>query len=462
MNANMLPDGVKVLSVSELTQEVKGLLEDGFPSVWVTGEVSNLARPSSGHLYLTLKDGQAQLRAVMWRGMALRLRFDLRDGQEVIVRGRLSVYPPRGEYQLVIEELQPKGIGAQELALRQLKEKLFRLGYFAPERKKPLPRFPQRVALVTSPSGAAVRDMLETLSRRWPAVEVWVCPVPVQGEGAAEKIAEMIRLLNRLRQPEESRIEDRGLRIEDRQENQDLFAFRSSILDPQSSIRDSSVDVIIIGRGGGSMEDLGEFNKECIAQAIYESAVPVVSAVGHETDWTIADGVADFRALTPTHAATQVVADRLEMLQGLRDTETRLRDVLLQRLDLARRRLDDLAQRRAFRLPLERIRDLERRLDEGAERLGRAVRQRLGVARERVQAQAARLESLSPLNVLGRGYSLTRMKVNQVIVRNQDQVRPGDLLETTVQHGRITSLVLESDQTPPTQAGIEASPLNHG
>jgi exodeoxyribonuclease VII large subunit len=231
MSANLLPDGVKVLSVSELTQEVKGLLEDGFACVWVAGEVSNLARPSSGHLYLTLKDGQAQLRAVIWRGVALRLRFDLRDGQEVIVRGRLTVYPPRGDYQLQIEELQPKGIGAQELALRQLKEKLSRLGYFAPERKKPLPRFPERVALVTSPSGAAVRDMLETLTRRWPAVEVFVCPVPVQGEGAAEKIAEMVRLLNRLRQPE-----DRGSRIEKWTRNPLLFDPRSSILDPRSSI----------------------------------------------------------------------------------------------------------------------------------------------------------------------------------------------------------------------------------
>jgi exodeoxyribonuclease VII large subunit len=184
--------------------------------------------------------------------------------------------------------------------------------------------------------------------------------------------------------------------------------------------------------------------------------------VGHETDWTIADGVADFRALTPTHAATHVVADRLEVLQGLRDTENRLRDLLLQRLDLARRRMDDLAQRRAFRLPLERIHDQERRLDEGAERLGRAVRQRLGVARERLQAQAARLETLSPLNVLGRGYSLTRRQSDQVVVRNPDQVRPGDELVTLVQHGRILSLVVSTDSTPPNRAGIDALPLNQG
>jgi exodeoxyribonuclease VII large subunit len=413
MSAGMLPEGVKVLSISELTQEVKSLLEDGFPSVWVAGEVSNVARPSSGHVYLTLKDGQAQLRAVMWRGVALRLRFDLRDGQEVIARGRLSVYAPRGEYQLLIEELQPKGIGAQELALRQLKEKLSLLGYFAPHRKKPLPRFPRRVALVTSPTGAAVRDMLETLGKRWPAVEIWVCPVPVQGDGAGEKIAETLRLLNRLR--------ERG---------------------------EFAADVLIVGRGGGSAEDLWEFNKECLAQAIFESAIPVVSAVGHETDWTIADGVADFRALTPTHAAAEIVPDRWEVVQALGDTDTRLRELLLRRLDLARRRLDDLAQRRAFRLPLERVRDRERRLDEWAERLGRAARQRLAAARERLQAQAARLETLSPLNVLARGYSLTRREVDQAVVRRPDQVRPGDRLVTLLQEGQVISRVEETDALP--------------
>src|SRR5262245_328581 len=175
-----VPEGVKIHSVSELTTEVKALLEEGFASVWVAGEVSNLARPSSGHLYLVLKDGQSQLRAVIWRGIALRLRFDPRDGLEVIVRGRMTVYPPRGDYQLVIEELHPRGVGAQELALRQLKQKLFELGWFDPGHKKRLPAFPGRIALITSPTGAAVRDMLEILARRWPLAEVWVCPVRVQ------------------------------------------------------------------------------------------------------------------------------------------------------------------------------------------------------------------------------------------------------------------------------------------
>jgi exodeoxyribonuclease VII large subunit len=410
-----VPDGVKVLSVSELTQAVKGVLEDGFPSVWVAGEVSNVARPSSGHIYLSLKDAQAQIRAVLWRGVALRLRFDLRDGQEVVVRGRLSVYAPRGDYQLVIEELQPRGVGALELALRQLKEKLFRLGFFAPERKKPLPRFPQRLALVTSPTGAAVRDLLEILTRRWPAVEVWVCPVRVQGDGAAEEIAGAVHLLNELR--------------------------AADIL---------PVDVMVVGRGGGSAEDLWAFNEECVARAIFHSAIPVVSAVGHEVDWTIADGVADYRALTPSDAAARVVPDCREIAQGLRDCETRLREALVRRLEAARERLDGLAQRQAFRLPLERVRESERRLDEWAERLARAARQRLALARQRVESYAARLDTLSPLNVLGRGYSLTRREADQVLVRSPAQVQPGDRLVTLVAQGRFVSRVEEREGPLPT------------
>jgi exodeoxyribonuclease VII large subunit len=401
MPVTNLPESIKILTVAELTREVKALLEDGFPSVWVAGEVSNLARPSSGHVYLSLKDREAQMRAVIWRGIALRLRFDPYDGLEVIARGRLSVYLPRGEYQLVIEELQPKGLGAQELALRQLREKLFRLGYFAPERKKPLPRFPSRVALVTSPTGAAVRDMLEVLGRRWPAAEVWVCPVRVQGDGAAQEVAAALRLLNAV----------------------------------------DGVDVIIVGRGGGSAEDLAAFNEEVVAHAIFASRVPVVSAVGHEIDLTIADLVADFRALTPSEAAEHVTPHRDELRQGLAGLGVQLRGLLTQRLDLARGRLDDFAGRRAFRLPLERVRERERCLDDWGERLRRAVRLHVEQARQRLESQAGRLQTLSPLNVLGRGYSLTRRDADQAVVRHPDQVRPGDRLVTFVQHGRIVSRV---------------------
>ncbi len=407
LNHPCVPAGVKVLSVAELTREVKGLMEDAFPSVWVAGEITNVARPASGHCYLTLKDEQAQIRAVVWRGVGLRLRFDLRDGLEVIVRGRLGVYEARGEYQLVVEEMHPRGLGAMEAALRRLREKLFHLGYFAPARKKPLPRFPQRVALVTSPTGAAVRDMLEILGRRWPAAEVWVCPVRVQGDGAGREVAAALVLLNRL----------------------------------------TGVDVVVIGRGGGSAEDLWAFNEECVAHAIFQSRVPVVSAVGHEIDVTIADLVADRRALTPSEAAEVVAPNWEELWEGLAETEARLRTALVQRLERARGRVEELAQRRAFRAPLERLRDQERRLDEWAGRLARAVRRQAERAGQQLEAQAAALEALSPLNVLARGYSLTRTLPDRAVVRRPDQVRPGDRLVTHVRHGLIYSRVEAVEET---------------
>jgi exodeoxyribonuclease VII large subunit len=402
-----IPEGVKVRSVSDLTSEVKALLEEGFPSVWVAGEVSDCKKAGSGHVYLILKDAKAQLRAALWRGVALRLKFDLKNGQEVVARGRLSLYAPWGEYRLEIEEVIPKGIGVAELALQQLLQKLFRLGYFDPKRKKPLPAFPRRVALVTSPTGAAVRDMLQILGRRWPAAEVWVCPVRVQGEPAPEQITEAIRLLNRV----------------------------------------GGVDVIILGRGGGSAEDLSTFNAEIVARAIYESRVPVVSAVGHEIDVTVADRVADKRAATPSEAAELVTPDRQELLEQLQADEARLKTLLGQRLEQTCERLRLLQQRRVFRFPLERVRDLERRLDDLQGRLARGMRQRLGRAQQQVEALAGRLQTLSPLNVLGRGYSLTRTESTQEVVRRAEQVRPGDSLVTIVQHGRIVSRVERTEST---------------
>ncbi len=226
------PPGVKILSIGEVTRALKGMLEEAYANVWVEGEVSNLSRPSSyGHQYLTLKDDEAPLKAVLYRAIALRMKFDLRDGMRVIARGRLTLYMPRGEYQLLIEEIQPKGIGPLELAFRQLKEKLSLKGYFDPKRKRKPPRIPRRIVLVTSPSGSAVRDMLEILSRRWPAAEVWICAVHVQGEGAAAEVAEAIGKLNRL------------------------------------ASEGTAIDVLIVGRGGGSLEDLWTFNEECVAQA---------------------------------------------------------------------------------------------------------------------------------------------------------------------------------------------------
>jgi exodeoxyribonuclease VII large subunit len=402
------PAGVRVYQVSELTRAVKALLEDNLGTVWVEGEVSNLARPASGHVYLTLKDNEAPLKAVLYRAVAMRIRFDLRDGMSVIARGRLAVYAPRGEYQLQIEEVQPKGIGPLELAFRQLKEKLSVRGYFERGRKKPLPRIPRRVGLISSATGSAVRDVLETLSRRWPAAEVWVRPVLVQGEGAAEAIAAALDLFNRIGGP-----------------------------DAPPAQR---LDLLILARGGGSLEDLWPFNEEIVAEAIYGSRIPVVSGVGHEDDLTIADLVADLRALTPTDAAMKVVPDGTKVLEWLGELDGRLRALLLRRLDLARGKLDDLANRRCFRAPVERICDEERRLDDWGERIQRAIRQQLDRTKQRLEASAARLESLSPLNVLARGYSLTR-RMDGVVVRKPEDVAAGELLVTRVQGGQIASRV---------------------
>lgn len=402
-----VPDNAKVLSVAQLTQDIKGVLEEGFARVWVSGQISNFRKQASGHCYFTLKDEHAQLRLVMWRQTAFRLRIEPRDGQEVIVSGKLSLYSQRGEYQLLVDQYLPKGIGALEQKFRELRDRLERLGFFARERKKPLPVLPARVALVTSPSGAAVRDMLEVLGRRWPAAEIWLCPVRVQGDGAAEEIAAAIGLLNR------------------------LHAVRQRI------------DVMIVGRGGGSLEDLWAFNEECVARAIHSSAIPIVSAVGHEVDVTIADLVADRRALTPSEAAELVVPSCVEQAERLERLESRLRTLMRHRLDLVRRRLDGLAERRVLTMPLERLRERERRLDELAERLQRAGTQVVENQKQCIGNMAARLESLSPLNVLARGYSLTTKESAQEMLRHADQVQPDERIVTRLARGRIVSRVEE-------------------
>jgi exodeoxyribonuclease VII large subunit len=369
----------RVLSVSELTDQIKGVLEGQFPAVWVSGEISNFSRPQSGHCYLTLKDDAAQIRAVLWRTAASKVRVELHDGLEVICRGQLDVYAPRGSYQLVIQQIELKGLGALEQALRKLRERLAAEGLFEPARKKPLPKFPRRIAFVTSPTGAAIRDFLEVLRRRWRGVDVLIVPVRVQGEGAAQEIAGGIELVNRLAEP---------------------------------------VDVLVVGRGGGSLEDLWAFNEEIVVRAIFASRVPVVSAVGHEIDVTLADLVADMRALTPSEAAERVVPAADEVTAFLRRQEQRLAGALRARASAARARLDALAGCRVFRRPLERVQLLERQLDDLDARARRAIARRVETAGSLVAAQAGRLESLSPLAVLGRGYSMTSRASDGQLVRS--------------------------------------------
>ncbi len=401
-----LPEGVKPLSVSQLTNIVKLRLEEHFAVTWVAGEVSNFTRAASGHIYFTLKDASAQLKCVMWRGFALRLKFDPRDGTDLFARGSLTVYPQRGEYQMIVEEMTPKGIGAAELALRQLKEKLLKKGYFDPRRKRPLPKFPRRVALIASATGAAIRDMLELLAQRWPLTQVVVRPSRVQGDGAAEDVAANLRFLSMVH---EKRI--------------------------------LPLDAIVIGRGGGSIEDLWAFNEEVVADAIFQCCVPVISAVGHETDVTVADLVADLRAETPSAAIAALAPDQKKVKMDLGTLNERLNTLASARLQFARQRLDQLAQRPALRKPLERIRDLEQQLDQTAQRLHRAAKVSLQRSQDKLAALAEQLEGLSPLNVLKRGYSLTR-RGDGTVVRSADEVAVGEVLVSKVERGEIRSRVL--------------------
>jgi exodeoxyribonuclease VII large subunit len=390
------------LTVSELTAAIKALLETTLPAVWVTGEISNFSRPRSGHCYLTLKDDGAQISAVIWRSTAAGVRFDLHDGLEVICRGPLSVYPPQGKYQLVIQEIQPKGIGALELALRQLRDKLAREGLFDPAHKRPLPPFARKIALVTSPTGAAIRDFLEVLRRRWRGADVLVVPVRVQGEGAAIEIARAIQAVNRLSVP---------------------------------------IDCLVLARGGGSLEDLWAFNEEIVCRAIYASRIPVVSAIGHEIDVTLSDLVADVRALTPSEAAERVAPAAEELLNRLRHYERRLCQSMRSRAAASRSRLEALARCRPMRCPYDGVHELGRRLDELDLRSARAVRAQLRSARRGIDAATARLESLSPLGVLSRGYSLTQRLPDGAIIRDASELSIGDELRTRFASGESISRV---------------------
>jgi exodeoxyribonuclease VII large subunit len=394
-----------VLSISALTMRLRSHLEKQFSRVWVAGEVTGFKKQPSGHWYLTLKDSTAQLSAVVYFAVNVRLRFEPHDGMQVIAGGKLSVWEPRGQYQLQVEALEPKGIGAAELALRELKLKLQAKGYFRKERKRPLQRFPRRAALVTSVKAAALRDMLRLFAHRWPFCEVVLSPCRVQGDGAGSEMAAAIRLLSELHRT-----------------------------------RRLQFHALILGRGGGSAEDLMAFNEEVVADAIYDCSFPVISAVGHEIDWTIADHVADFRAETPSAAVTHFAPHQEEVRRMLDDCHCRLREGVSRRLQHAKQCVDHIASRPALRRPLQRLRDLEQQLDETAERLNRAAVRRIDKGNVNVQALASRLESLSPLNVLSRGYSLTRNAEGKLL-RDAAEVKLGDVIVTRLATGEVTSRV---------------------
>ena len=391
----------QVQTVSELTGEIKDLIEGNLPEVWVRGEVSNCLRANSGHIYFTLKDEGAQLSAVVWRNTASRFRFELHDGLQVVVNGSVEVYAPRGSYQVIVRQLIPQGVGALELAFRQMHAKLEAEGLFNPVRKRPIPRFPKRIALVTSPTGAAVRDMIQVITRRWQPSDIIIVPVKVQGEGAAEEIATALRNVHRL----------------------------------------TDVDVVICGRGGGSLEDLWAFNEEVVARAIAACRLPVISAVGHEIDVTIADLVADVRALTPSEAGERVVPDHAEVTRALDNLRQRLVSGLRNRAVKARLQLDGLASRRVIARPFQRVHDEFTRLDELDVRLRRAVRQRAVASKQQLDLAAATLDALSPLKVLGRGYSITRRAETGGLITAPDQLAIGDRITTILAAGQLTSRV---------------------
>lgn len=392
-------------TVSELTEQLKSVIEQQFRQVVVVGELSNCTRASSGHVYLTLKDDEAQLRGVIWRMAARGIRFELEDGLMVVATGKIELYPARGQYQLMITRLEPVGIGGLELAFRQLQEKLAAEGLFDPDRKRPLPRFPRRIAIITSPTGAAIRDMLQVLTRRWPGVDVVLLPVAVQGAEAAGQIAAALRKVGQI----------------------------------------PGVDVVITGRGGGSLEDLWAFNEEVVARAIHACPLPVVSAVGHEVDVTIADLVADRRALTPSEAAELVVPSFAEVATGLQHLQQRLATGLQLRAKQAQSRLESLANRPAFRSPHSMLNDRRQRLERISERLVRATQSCVADGQRAVGELAASLQALSPLSVLQRGYSLTKRATTGELLRAANGVQVGDRLDTLLGSGRIISVVESVD-----------------
>jgi len=402
--ASFVDPRVTVLSVSELNRRLKACLDSAIGDVWVAGEISNFRVPASGHFYFGLKDEQSQVAAVMFRSANQRLRFRPQDGLEVVGHGRVGLYDVRGDLQIYVDDMEPRGLGSALLALRQLKERLEAEGLFDAARKRPLPEWPRTIGVVTALTGAAVHDIVTTLRARMPSIPVVVRPVRVQGEEAGADIVQALADLNRL--PE--------------------------------------VEVIIVGRGGGSLEDLWSFNEERVVRAIAASRVPVVSAVGHEIDVTLADLAADLRAATPTAAANLVVADRGEVQQLLVRLSAALAGALRARLRAEHTRVDFLTRR--LRDPRQVLRAQRLRIDELGERARRGLEATFRLAQERLRGSSERLHALSPLGVLQRGYSITRRLADGRVVRAAAELVPGERVEITFREGRTRALVEDSSE----------------
>lgn len=429
----------KVLSVWELTVDIKRLLEKQIGAVWVSGEITNLRAQSSGHVYFTLKDAAAQLSCVLFRGAASAPRDLLADGQKVLLQGDVTVYEARGQYQLIVRAVELQGVGALQIAFEKLKQKLAAEGLFAPERKRPLPGYPQRIGLVTSPTGAAIRDVLHVVQRRNPALEIILAPCRVQGDGAAAEIAAAIRLLNEF----QSKVTAGGTTLD--------FGL-------------GTLDLIVVTRGGGSLEDLWAFNEEAVARAIFESALPVVSAVGHEIDFTIADFVADVRAATPSVAAELITEGVFASREFVLDAPLRLRQLARRKLEREAGNFNSLAGRLSRLHPRRKLDESFQRLDDLQAGLmrnlktaararalvfdnlaGRFLRAKpshqLQLRREALRQLEKRLNALGPEQVLARGYSITTDAVTGKVLRDSANVVAGQNLRTRLAKGEVVSRV---------------------
>ena len=384
-----------VVTITELTRQIKQSLETSFPRMWVEGEISNFKHHTSGHLYFTLKDEGAQLSAVMWRSRVANLTFPPEDGMKVIARGSITVYPPRGNYQIDVEQIQPIGIGELQIAFERLKQKLAAEGLFDPAHKKPIPEFPERIGVITSETGAALQDIRSVLSRRHPSVEVILASVRVQGVGAAEEIAEAIEQMNRY----------------------------------------GDIDVLIVGRGGGSLEDLWAFNEERVARAIYASGIPIISAVGHEIDFSIADFVADLRAPTPSAAAELVVRDRTELLEDIGNLCYTMRGAIDTQMSSFRERVASLLTSYSFNRPRDLVREFSQRVDEFDRSLGFSFNHIARAAHQRYDSLRYQLQALNPHGVLKRGYSIVRKEGR--IVSSARFLHRGDEAEIQFHDGTI-------------------------
>lgn len=390
-----------IYSVSEITRYIRVVLEDTFPQVWVEGEVSNFMKHTSGHMYFSLKDENSVLNCVLFKNVNQDIRFKIEDGLKAVCFGRISVYDKRGQYQFYVEKMEPKGLGALQLAFEQLKERLRKEGLFDEAHKRPIPYLPYRVGVVTSPTGAAIKDILKVTRERFQNIDFIINPVRVQGKGAELEIARAIAELNEF----------------------------------------GGVDVIIVGRGGGSLEDLWAFNEEIVARAIYNSKIPIISAVGHEVDWTIADFVADFRAPTPSMAAEKVIPKKEELRERIEEARARLKNALLGSVEALGSRLKQLAESYVLRQPLNMVRQHQQRVDDLIKglhlRMGHIIKLKENV----FNSIAGKLGSLSPFAVLERGYSITARMPDGNIVKNAASLKAGDKVRTRLKKGMFVSRV---------------------